>query len=123
MSSSPNIWVMVTVPIGKRAVIMTWTAANFDTVAASGYARIGPYYPVSKSLPVGSSVQVTELRLVAYGGEEVGILNSGMNMHSMLCGYLFDDPAGALKLERHYERAIDPAPLPADLAIARECAA
>lgn len=114
MSSTPSVWVLVTVPAGKRAVIMTWTAANFDTVVAHGYARIGAYYPVARPVPVADSVQLTDLRLVAYAGEEVGILNVGPNMHSVLTGYLFDDTHGGAELERHYERALHLGALPAD---------
>ena len=110
IANSGGAWTGFTVPLGKRAVVMTCLAANNGASASSALVAVGGWTVWSRSVPVGASVLDVNMRLVAYAQEVIEARPQVNGCAIIVAGYLFDE-AGILRAGHELEHTPGPANL------------
>jgi len=85
-------WLYYTVPAGKRAVIKVMTAYNTVAVTSKVILSIKGYYVYAGTCPASGGFLQLNTAQVAYAGEQIGQWNEQDNCHTMVSGYLLNDP-------------------------------
>jgi len=111
-TATHGVWVVVTIPVGKRAVVR-----NIDAVDGAGGSGIqvvvGGRY-VSLHVFQAAGEYHFETRAVAYGGETIEAALGSADQQLLVTGYVFDDSTSATGplLEQSYRTLGEAAPLP-----------
>lgn len=91
-----EVWDTYTVPVGKRAVIKSITMTQWSTDASQVTVQAGGAYVLVKDFPAAVSFDSFETMVPVYGGQVIRAYHTHSNVHTLVCGYLFDDPSQAV---------------------------
>lgn len=91
-----EVWTSWSVPVGKRAVIKSVTMTQWSTDAAQVTVRAGGVYVCVHDFPAAVGQFVFSTMVVVYGGQAIDAFHTRSNVHTLICGYLFDDPSHAV---------------------------
>lgn len=90
-----GVWNTFYVPVNHRAVLRGATSYNDSDVTHKVHVTTAGFTAIRVDVPARKSIYVTELSIVAYGGESIAVYNDGTPMETILFGYLFNDAGGS----------------------------
>jgi len=82
------------VPPGKRAIVRSVTAMSAAGTGEAVELDLMGVPVLLHRFPDGGGTVVWELHLVAYSGEQFGLLSLGPYSGATVSGYLMEDPTG-----------------------------
>lgn len=103
-----------TVPIGKRAVVRAVASYTNAPGTDNWFLSAAGIYVYGHIFPAAERAFSVDLRITAYGGEQLGLLTQGEAIQVHVSGFLFDDQVAAVdRRGRSQEWPLeDPEPVP-----------
>ena len=93
-TSQVGVWVVYTVPNGKRCVVRSMNLAKEGTTAGALVVSVNGARVYYRSFQASTVIDVVDCRLTAYAGELVQVYQDVQGLTTVLNGFLFDDAGG-----------------------------
>jgi hypothetical protein len=96
VAKTGQVWITWTVPVGKRLIVKSINVSSFGTDGGRVDVNITSVYVGMFVLPAKIGSISFETMAVAYGGEVLGVFQTTHQLHTMISGWLLDDPGNHL---------------------------
>lgn len=92
----------VTIPAGRRAVLREITVTNLSGTTGQVTVRVAGQVYWDHKFQVAEKVRIIDCRVVIYAEEILSVAVEEPSCGALLSGYLLEDTAGRIQLEREW---------------------